>query len=406
MPVICYRIHLLYSMKEFSDGCFVEKRHTQDAKYIESTSFKTKVMLDYGDKTIHRNCSINLNSDSCFSNAPKGFNVQMLLDPFKEQFYLPSVFIQQSNMFSLDIEVVGQVSERSFVLHRVISDTSKEDGIFFHGLLSRKSYSLIIDDIVRRIKKVFTFNDFVLKFTSFPDDKIGSDYIYFKKSRQVKISSVKDIVGIRFIRDCIHSIHVMNLSLGNMKKSRNLSDYIVKRVHLNSPFCFAKACPPEKAQTQINGSGIKGIESPSNLKVFSNTLFLSDSYHLIGKFLKNLEFSVCVGLGKVTAGYHRLAESKMISLGSVSRYNTNQFSKTFATSKLTEHHNQQLIPTAERFNVFVTLVLHNDTLKCLLWKKLDKLCKYIFPAVHNSFLLLNSKVKIQIVDTENRLYIA
>ena len=84
MPVICYRIHFLYSMKEFSDGCFVKKRHTQDAKYIESTSFKTKVMLDNGNKTIGRNSGVNLDSDSFFSNTPKGFNVQMLLDPFKE----------------------------------------------------------------------------------------------------------------------------------------------------------------------------------------------------------------------------------------------------------------------------------------------------------------------------------
>jgi hypothetical protein len=121
MPIICYRIRFSYSMKEFSDGCFIEKRHTQDAKYIECTSFKTKVMLDNGNKTISSNCGINLDSDSCFSNAPKGFNVQMLLDPFKEQFYLPSVFVQQSNMFSLDVEVVSQVGESSPVFDRVIS---------------------------------------------------------------------------------------------------------------------------------------------------------------------------------------------------------------------------------------------------------------------------------------------
>jgi hypothetical protein len=54
MPVICYRFHLFYSMKEFSDWCFVEKRHTQDTEYVERTSFKTKVMPDNGNKTIGR----------------------------------------------------------------------------------------------------------------------------------------------------------------------------------------------------------------------------------------------------------------------------------------------------------------------------------------------------------------
>ena len=103
-------------MEELSYGCFVEKRHTKDTKHIKSTSFKTKVMLDNGNQTIGCNSRINLDSDSCFCNAPKGFNMQMLLDPFKEQFHLPSFFVQQRNMFSLDIEVVGQVSESSLVL--------------------------------------------------------------------------------------------------------------------------------------------------------------------------------------------------------------------------------------------------------------------------------------------------
>ncbi len=62
MHVICYRIHLRHSMKEFSDGCFVEKRHTQDTKYIESTSFETKVVPDNGNETICCNSSVNLDS--------------------------------------------------------------------------------------------------------------------------------------------------------------------------------------------------------------------------------------------------------------------------------------------------------------------------------------------------------
>jgi hypothetical protein len=76
------------------------------------------------------------------------------------------------------------------------------------------------------------------------------------------------------------------------------------------PF-FAKACPPKKVQTQINGRGIEGVESTCNLKVISNTFFLSDSYHFIGEFLENLELSVCIYLGKITAGYHRFAKSEI-----------------------------------------------------------------------------------------------
>jgi|LSQX01.2.fsa_nt_gb hypothetical protein len=50
--------------------------------------------------------------------------------------------------------------------------------------------------------------------------------------------------------------------------------------------------------------------------------------------------------------------------------------------------------------------LHNDSLKCIFWKGLDKLCKNIFPVVHSPNLLMTSKVKIQVVDMHLWLYFA
>ena len=96
----------------------------------------------------------------------------------------------------------------------------------------------------------------------------------------------------------------------------------------------------------------------------------------------------------------------MIGLRGVRSSNADKFSEAFTTGELAKNHNQQLIPTAERFNVSISLISHYNSLKCFLGKKFYELSKNIFSAVHGLFFLLFPKVKIQIVDKLFLLYFA
>jgi hypothetical protein len=147
---------------------------------------KAKVVFDNGYKTICSNRRVNLNSDGIFSNTPEGFYVQMLLDPVKEQFQLPSVFIKQGNMSSLDCEVVGKVSVGSLMLRRVVNNTSDKTWIFLFSLLSCKPYHLVAENIVRMFKKVFSINDFILNMPSLAYYEVGSDKIDIKSRSRSK----------------------------------------------------------------------------------------------------------------------------------------------------------------------------------------------------------------------------
>ena len=158
-----YCFILFHPFKEFSDRGFVKERHTQDTEHIKCASIQSKVMFDNGNKAISCNSCVYLDSYSIFGNTPKRFYMQMLLNPFKEQFYLPSVFIQQSNMFSVDIKVVSKVSERSSVFYRVKTHTPEKTWIFLPCLLACESYGLVVKYVVRSIKKILAINDFVLK---------------------------------------------------------------------------------------------------------------------------------------------------------------------------------------------------------------------------------------------------
>jgi len=83
MPIFRNIIQYLCSFKEFSDGCFIEQRHTKDSKYIKGAAIKAKIMFDNCHKAICRYRRIYLDSNCIFCDAPEGFYVQMLPDPFK-----------------------------------------------------------------------------------------------------------------------------------------------------------------------------------------------------------------------------------------------------------------------------------------------------------------------------------
>ena len=84
MSIIQYITNRFNPFEKLSDWRFVEKRHTQNTEYIKSTAIETEIMFDNGDKTIGRDGRIDLDFNCILSNSPKGFYVQMLLNPFKK----------------------------------------------------------------------------------------------------------------------------------------------------------------------------------------------------------------------------------------------------------------------------------------------------------------------------------
>lgn len=319
--------------EELSNRSFIEKRHAEYPEHIKSAAIEVKVMFNNCDKAICRNSRVYLDSDCIFGYSSKRFYVQVLLNPFEEQLYLPSVFIKQGNMLSLGCKAISKVRKSSLVFCRVVNNTSKKARIFLYRLLSCKPYSLIIKDIVRFFKQIFSVYDFILKLSPLSYYKVRTNKIDGKESCKVKITSAKDIVCIRFVRDLVHRIHIMNSRFRNIKECRDLSNNIIE-------------C---------------------------------------------MDFNPTLSLGKIATGYYRLAKSKMIGLRCVCSNNADKFSEAFTTGELAKNHNQQLIPAAERFNVFISLISHYNSLKCFLGKKFYELSKNIFSAVHGLFFFCSQK---------------
>jgi hypothetical protein len=175
MSIFKHFVRRFWSFEEALNWSFVEKRHAEDTEHIKGASIKTEIMLNNSNKAIGCNCRVNLDSDRIFGYTPERLYVQMLLDPIKKQFHLPSILIKKRNISSADSKVVGKICESSIVFQKVISNTPEQTRVFFSCLLPRKPYGLIVENIIRPFKKVLPLNDFILKLPSFSNYEVRSN---------------------------------------------------------------------------------------------------------------------------------------------------------------------------------------------------------------------------------------
>jgi hypothetical protein len=162
-------------------------------------------------------------------------------------------------------------------------------------------------------------------------------------------------------------------------------------MHLDARFCTAKLCPPEDAQTKIDGSRVEGKYLPFYLKLFVDSLSSRNVYHMVGKLFENTRLSSFVDLCEIASRYV-LAKAKMIGLIRMRRNNTGQITKAVTVAQLPEHHDEQLVPASEMLHVFVSFVFHYNSIKDSLWQELYELSEDIFSGVHRmTDLLLDCK---------------
>ena len=302
----------------------------------------------------------------------------MLLEPFKEQLDLPTIFIQQSHILCANLPVIRQINECPSVLLAIKADSSKFSRIPFLSHIGCQADTLVKQDIILSVKHLVTLDNLVLDVVLFTDDKICLQRADIVQPRPIVIAFVKDIISILLIRDLVHCFDIVHISGRDVKECRYLSDYIKQGVYFNTSFVLAKGCPPENAQTKINGRRIEGIKLALQLKDTIDSLALSNTDKVICKLLKYPIISLLISLRKIAARNRNVTKSKPFCLSFVGGTKQNQLAQTTATYQLCKHHHQQLIPTCKRTHVLVALIFFYNSVEHSVGQQVHQLPKYIF----------------------------
>ena len=269
--------------KKVSDWSLVRQDAADHSEDIECRPFELAIMLDNGHKAVCDDRNVNLYSHSILSIAPEGRDSEMLLYPSEEQLNLPSLLVQQSNITGLEYNVVSQESERSLQFRSVVNYPPESSRILLLGLVARKAYRLVKQNVIRFIQQVFTVNNLVVEMRLLSDDEVGVDNVDSVQSGKVIIAFVKDVERIRLIRNVIHRIHIVDFSLRDMNVGRNLGHNIKQCVDFDASLRFSEECPLEQTQAEIYGGGVKRIELSMQDELPVQPLALCKIDHIVGE---------------------------------------------------------------------------------------------------------------------------
>ena len=96
-----------------------------------------------GDEQIDGDGGPDLSAHRVGRGAVEGFDAQMLLDPFEEEFDLPAVAIELGDGQRRHGEVVGQENQRLARLGIAIADAAHGDGIIVLGVQAGEHHGLV-----------------------------------------------------------------------------------------------------------------------------------------------------------------------------------------------------------------------------------------------------------------------
>lgn len=380
--LITYIKQFFRAIEKVSDRSLVCQHPAYHSEDVESGPFEYAIVLYNGYQTVCYNRNINLYSHSVLRIAPKGSHTKMLLYPSEEKFNLPSLFVQQGNIASLEGKVICEERERSLQFRSIVNYSPESTRILFLGLIARKTYRLVKQNVIRIVKQVFTVNNLVVEMRLLSDDKERVDNADSIQPCKVIVPFVKDVECIRFVRNVIHSIHIMNFSFRDMNISRNLSHNVKQRMNFDPTLCLSKECPLEQTQTEINGRGVKRIELSMQDELPVKPLALCKVDHIVGELFEYPVIPVGVCIRDIAKLYVSSAKSEMVTLILDGINDADDLSKAVAAGKLSEHHHKKLVPACERLHILVSTILLDDSIKYSLWQKLNELTEKVLSAIH------------------------
>ena len=347
LPVIVFFILHEGMFEKFVDIILDKQRVSKNAHDLNDWAANLMVMFNDTNEAVCDDGNMDLNTDGIFAFAPEGLNLEMLLNPFEEQLDLPSVFVKECNFTCFEIEVVRIVCKRSLQIRSIIDNASEGNRIISFIPSSCESDRLVTKDIILSSKKVLTIFNLIVRMELLPDNEKGTSLFNSKESRQVKVSTVKDIAGKPLIFNPVHRVDIMNLCRRDSIEDRYLSSNINLCMNPDTSLRSSKFCPSEDRETEVDGCRVDSIESPMKFKLLGDSSLLRLADHIEGKIFINSVITESIRLGDDTSVGSSCSETEIIRTFGMSLDYVNEFPKTGTARKLRKYKHTKMVPMSK-----------------------------------------------------------
>ena len=193
-----------------------------------------------------------------FGSAAEGLDAEMLLDPFEEQFDLPSAFVELGDGQRRKDEIVGQKNEMLFPFSIEVFYTTEFFGITCQRFGCDQHDGLIAFQAVGTIHRMGVDSSEPRIFLG-PHDEKREELSQGVEPFEVQVSAVHDVEGSRFWNQDVKDIDVMERSIGDLDERGDVAAEVHEGMHFDGGLMLAERRPRKEGQAKVDGRGIQGV---------------------------------------------------------------------------------------------------------------------------------------------------
>jgi len=326
-----------------------------------------------GDEQIDRDGGPDLGANGIGRRAVKGFDAQMLLDPFEEEFDLPAAAIELGDGQRRDGEVIGQEDQALARCWIAIADAAQRAGIIalrdqagqHHGLVETQAGGFVHRAGVAAGTAEVLFGT---------GDKESAALVKAMPAGEVEVGAIHNVERAGFPDQLVEDIDVMHTAGGDNDDGGKVALERQQGVKFDGGLVLAKRGPGKEREAEVNGGGVQGIGGGLEFK--QERLIGVEGSGLLDEHLseigKDTPVAVFVGVGQGAAG-DGVADAGVVEFWAKGRQAGFDIAQTFAPGQLGERQHEEVFVSGEFADAAVAVVTGDTLVELVLGQEVEEL---------------------------------
>jgi hypothetical protein len=364
------------------NGGFLEKGEAQNLQNLVGAALEPEFFLDDGYQNVDADGNPDLRLHGILRSTVEGFDTQVLLDPFEEQFHLPAALVKFGDRQRVQDKVVGDKDQAFSRFGIDILDASEESRILAGRFGSRENDTLIAAQSGVLVDGSFGSTAALEVFLRAGDEE-GHVGLKDIEAGEIDVASVHNVERAGFDRKVVEGFDIVHFPAGNMDKTRDVAAQVDERMQLDGSLAPAKARPREEGQTQIDRCGIESVDCflQSDAQGVAGIELPGTSNEDSGEVGVDAPVAVLVGFGQGVA--RDVAANACVIQFGFQRVQTDfDVAQAGAVGQLRKGHAQKLIEAGKPAGAIVASVLADTAVEVASGEEGDELGEEVLPGVH------------------------
>ena len=341
-----------------------------------------KLLFQHSHQYVDAEGGPNLGLHCVGRGAKEALDMQVLLDPFEEQFDLPATLVQLGDGQCRQAEVVGQIDKEAACLGVEEANTPQSVGVALSAVVTRQPDDLIGTQAGLLVDRQRMHTSEAHAALGTDDEKCALLFEYVQPGK-IQIATVHDVEGSRLDGQLVERVDIVQFPVADMHESGNRAAQVQQRVQFDGGLGPAKACPAKQAQTQIDGRGIESVNR--SFQVGRQGLVGVQSPSFANQVLRKVRIqapvALLVGVGQRTASDGTTQAHVKQGIGSCPQA-VDRIAQALPKRQLCKRHAQKLIPTGEIPNASFPAVAQRKAVEHLGMNLLHQLSKNRTACIH------------------------